>query len=423
MDVASRRLLDAPVGAALFAATALFVLSWALLHVGFYKHDQILDTPGYQRYGNAIADGKVPYRDFNVEYPPGALPMFALPGLAEPGEGQDVSPGFRRTFETLMWLCGAASLAAMAVVLAVLRRRPAAVWSALGFAALAPLALGSVYLSRFDLWPAALAVAGIAALVAGRLRVGHGVLGLGAAAKLYPGVLIPLALAYAWKRAGRREALVCLALAVGVPLLIFLPFVILSPGGVWHSFSVQLTRPLQVESIGAALLLAAHHAFGVDVTGETSHGSQNLAGNGADALAIGASVVQLAVLLWIFVAFARGSGSRESLVRYSAAAVCAFVALGKVLSPQFLIWLVPLVPLVRGRRGLWASALLGVALVLTQLWFPFRYFRLALDFEAGLSWLLLARDLTLVALVVVLLLPFRDGGLRDRNAHGLAARR
>ena len=73
-----------------------------------------------------------------------------------------------------------------------------------------------------------------------------------------------------------------------------------------------------------------------------------------------------------------------------------------MLSPQFLIWLVPLVPLVRGRRGLWASVLLGVALVLTQLWFPLRYFRHALDFEAGLSWLLLARDLTLVALVVVI---------------------
>jgi Glycosyltransferase family 87 len=406
MDVASRRLPEASIGA-LFAAIALFVLAWALLHVGFYTHDQILDTPAYQRYGNAIADGKVPYRDFDLEYPPGALPMFALPGLAEPGEGQDVSSGFRRTFETLMWLCGAASLAAMAVVLAVLRRRPPAVWGALGFAALAPLALGSVYLSRFDLWPAALAVAGIAALVAGRLRTGHAVLGVGAAAKLFPAVLIPLAITYAWKRAGRREALLCLALAVGVPLAIFLPFVVLSPGGVWHSISVQLTRPLQVESIGSALLLAAHHVFGVGVTGETSHGSQNLAGNGADTVAIVAGVVQLAVLLWIYVAFARGSGSRESLVRFSAAAVCAFVALGKVLSPQFLIWLVPLVPLVRGRRGLWATVLLGTALVLTQLWFPFRYFRLALDFEEGLSWLLLARDLALFALVAVLVLPFR----------------
>src|SRR4051794_40652745 len=186
---------DRTYAVAAFTAVAVFVGTWTLLHVGFYRHNQIVDTPVYQRYGNAIADGKIPYRDFDLEYPPGALPMFALPGLAEPGEGQDVSPAFRRTFETLMWLCGALSLAAMAVALAALRRRPAAVWGALGFAALAPLALGSVYLSRFDLWPAALAAAGIAALVAGRLRIGHAVLGLGAAAKLYPGVLIPLAVA------------------------------------------------------------------------------------------------------------------------------------------------------------------------------------------------------------------------------------
>ena len=51
----------------------------------------------------------------------------------------------------------------------------------------------------------------------------------------------------------------------------------------------------------------------------------------------------------------------------------AFVALGKVLSPQFLIWLVPLVPLVRGRRGLAAAAMLGAAMLLTQAWFPDRY--------------------------------------------------
>jgi len=79
--------------AAAFAAIALFVLAWTLLHVGFYKHKQVIDTPVYQRYGNAIADGKVPYRDFAVEYPPGALPMFALPGLAEPGKNQQVSAG------------------------------------------------------------------------------------------------------------------------------------------------------------------------------------------------------------------------------------------------------------------------------------------------------------------------------------------
>jgi hypothetical protein len=395
------------VVAASFAAIALFGVSWALLHAGFYKHKQVIDTPVYQHYGNAIADGKVPYRDFAVEYPPGALPVFALPGFAEPGRNQDVSTGFRRSFETLMWLCGAVALAAMAVILRTLRRSTVNVWAALCFAAVAPLLLGSVILSRFDLWPAALVAASLAALVSGRLRLGHVLLGLGVTAKLFPAVFLPLGVAFVWKRAGRREALSCLALALGVAAAVFVPFVILSPGGVWQSLSVQLSRPLQVESLGSALLLVGHHVFGFGVTGETSHGSQNLAGHAADWLALLSTVLQAGVLIWIWAAFARGRGDAEALVRSTAAVLCAFVAFGKVLSPQFMIWLLPIVPLVRGRRGLRASALLSVALALTQIWFPFRYFRLSLNFDAGLSWALLARDLTLVALTALLVIRLR----------------
>jgi hypothetical protein len=404
------------VVAAAFAAIALFVVSWALLHTSFYRHKQLIDTPVYQRYGNAIANGKVPYRDFDVEYPPGALPVFALPGLAEPGRNQEVSVGFRRSFETLMWLCGAAALAAMAVVMRRLRRTTLNVWAALCFAAVAPLLLGSVVLSRYDLWPAAFVAAALAALVSGRLRLGHALLGLGVTAKLYPVVLIPLGVLFVWKRAGRREALTCLGLVLGVAAGVFAPFVILSPGGVWESLTVQLTRPLQVESLGSALLLVGHHVFGLGVTGETSHGSQNLAGSAAEWLAVASTVLQAGVLIWIWAAFARGRGGAEALVRSTAAALCAFIAFGKVLSPQFPIWLIAIVPLVRGRRGLGASVLLAVALVLTQTWFPQRYFRLALNFEAGLSWVLLARDLTLVALVVVLAVTLRNTAATHRGS-------
>ena len=120
------------------------------------------------------------------------------------------------------------------------------------------------------------------------------------------------------------------------------------------------------------------------------------------------SVLLVATLLGIWTAAARGPASRQRLVRYSAASVTAFVAFDKVLSPQFLIWLLPLVPLVRGRRGLVASALLGLALVLTQLWFPIRYWDLALQFAAFPSWLVVARDLTLLALLAVLLFRERE---------------
>ena len=60
-------------------ALAIFIASWALLHQDRFKRGEIVDTPVYQNYGDAIWRGEFPYRDFRVEYPPGALPFFFLP--------------------------------------------------------------------------------------------------------------------------------------------------------------------------------------------------------------------------------------------------------------------------------------------------------------------------------------------------------
>jgi hypothetical protein len=160
--------------------------------------------------------------------------------------------------------------------------------------------------------------------------------------------------------------------------------------------------------------------FGTGVTMESSHGSQNLAGTSADAIAVAQSILQVSALIAIWVLFARGPMTRSRLLCASAAAIVAFVALGKVLSPQFLIWLIPVVPLLHGRRGLTAACVLALALVLTQLWFPYRYWELALHFGTLESWLVLLRDLALVALlwIVVRGLVQRDP---ERLAGGRAA--
>src|SRR5207302_10129489 len=99
---------------------------------------------------------------------------------------------------------------------------------------------------------------------------------------------------------------------------------------------------------------------------------------------------------------ARAPRDAATLVRASASAVCLFVAFGKVLSPQYMIWLLPLVPLVRGRRGFAAGALLAAALILPHRWFPDRYWRLVYDLGGYESALVLARDLVLLSLLVVL---------------------
>ena len=390
------------VAAALVVGLLLLIASWTALHGWFFAESQISDLPVYIKYGNRIAAGDVPYRDFRVEYPPAALPVFAAPAL---GHAPSTFDSYRRVFETLMFLAAAFGLLAVWQALRCLGTGLARTVGVLVVAGLAPLALGSVVLSRFDLWPAAICVGAVAALVCGRPRLGLALLGLGVATKLWPGVVVPFALVYVWRREGRRIALAAGGWFAAVLAAWVLPFLILSPSGLWHSVSGQLTRPLQIESLGSSFLLVAHR-FGLEITMRSSHGSQNLDGTVPYAIGVAQTVLQLAVLAALFAAFTRlRTPMPDDFVRYAAAAGVAFVALGKVLSPQFLIWLVPLVPLVRGRRGLVATALLGCAAVLTQIWFPYRYWSLALAFDPLSSWLVFARDLMLLALLAVLAWP------------------
>jgi hypothetical protein len=390
---------------AALAGIALLALAWGLLHRGFYDDVQIVDTPVYERYGEALADGRVPYRDFALEYPPAALPAFYLPTLAH-------AAGYDEAFDILMLACGLAAVAFVALALAELGASSARLAAGTSFAALAPLALGSVVLTRYDLWPTALTAGALAALLAGRERLGLAALALAVAAKGYPLVLLPLALVHVARR-DRRRAAIGLAVFVTVLAAVLVPFALLAPEGLRASFERQAGRPLQIESLGAALLLGAHQLglYGPRVV--TTYGSQNLLGDLPDALASVQTILQLLAIAVVWILFARGRGSREGLVTAAAAALVAFVAFAKVLSPQFLIWLLPLVPLVGGGFGLLAGTLLAAALVLTQAWFPFRYWDVVALGRVG--WLVLARDLVLLALFAVLLAATRRERERARS--------
>ena len=384
---------------------ALFVGVWAILHGAHYDDVVITDVGVYQEYGERITDGEVPYRDFDLEYPPAALPVFLLPAL---GPADD----YEALFQTLMLLCGSAMVALVAVALARAGATTVELGAGVALTALAPLLLGQVILTRFDLWPAALVTGALAALLAGRPRLGLGVLGAAVAAKLYALVLLPLAVLFVWRHRGRREALVSLGIFGAVLVAIVGPFLLLAPDGVVESVTRQTGRPLQIESLGSALLLAADRTGLYDATVSSSHGSQNLAGELPDDLANAETVLLVAAIGFVWFLFARSSRSPERLLAASAAVVVAFVAFGKVLSPQFLIWLIPLVPLVRGRAGVGPALLLALALLFTQLWFPSRYWDVVA--VGPPVWFVLVRDLLLVALFLVLL-PLTG---RAREARG-----
>lgn len=369
----------------LFAACSL---PW----VGLWRGGGVADVGLYGQYGIKLVNAQIPYRGFYIEFPPGALPALAIPAAPENGVHYVV------WFHLLMFLCGLVAVAALAVALAALRAGPLHLYGGVVAAAAAPAFLGPISLNSFDLWPTALTMVGAAALLTARPRLALGFLGAATAAKLYPVLLVPPALL--WIDATRRRA--ALASFGAVIAVAFLPFAAIAPGGLRFSLQGQLSRGLQFESLGASLVEALHRmgAVAASVVTQTNPYSINLAFTGASLVAALGSLAVVLGAAWAWRLLAAGPRTPERLALALATSAVAFLAFGKVLSPQYLLWLTPLVPLVGGEAGLGATALLLLACGLTQVWFPDRFHEL--EQLGGVVWVVLARNLVLVALYALL---------------------
>lgn len=398
------------------ACVAVFLGAWSLTHHGWYgTAGRGGDISIYQSYAQLTVDGRTPYRSFSVEYPPGfLLPALAPDATAPPNDLRAYTRDFDR------WMAGAGVVLILfaAAALATLRVRTAHFAAALGFIAVTPLLLGELTFSRFDLWPTALAIGGLSALLAGRDKTGALLLGAGIATKVWPAVFVPLGLIWVWRRHGRPAGGRWLLLVVVTCAAFLLPFAALAPGGFGHSFGLQIERPLQIESLGSTVLLAAHTmGTGLAVSYKTSFGSQNLVAHGATAMADASALMQLLALCAVWFAFARGPARADRLATAAAASVAVFIAFGKVFSPQYLIWLIPFVPLARSRL---ATLLFGIALVATQFYFPAHYGDL-LIVQRSAVWIVLIRDLVVVVLAVELVRALLEREPAEETAPALTA--
>jgi hypothetical protein len=398
---------------ALFAV-ALLAAGWALtLWVAPWSDESIGDLFVYRSFAEPVLDGGLPYRDIAFEYPPLAAPTIALPGLA--GTEEDA---FRWAFAA--WTLAAA----VAVVLlcgALARAGGGDARRAMLAAALMPFACGALLRTHFDLFPVALLLAGLLLLCRDRPRAGLAVLGLAAMTKGFPLVAVPVALAWLLGRGLRREAwqgaVACLAamvMAGGAAMAV-------SPGGALDAVRYHLDRPVQIES-SPALLLLGLDAIGLgEAESVSSHRSDGLLHSADDAVAwlSAAALAALVALLCMRV----GSGRRELMIA-SLAACVAFALLGKVLSPQFVIWALPLGALAFAWRMHALSAAVALGAVLTQIEFPARYLDVVAREPAAVG-LVAARNLVLLAVLVLgvrALQPRRHEQLLDRGRPALAVR-
>jgi uncharacterized membrane protein len=381
----------------------LFIAACAVPDGGLFRAARFRDVHLYERYTSLLLHGRVPYRDFFMEYPPGALIAF-IPAYA------GGRTHYNAVFKVLMALCGAAALVLVALVLLRLGATAGRLWVSVLLVALSPIALGPISLNTYDAWPAVLTIAALLAFLAGRDVAGGVLLGLGFTAKVYPIVLLPPALIWAWRLHGRRRAAATACAFAVVALVVTLPFLALAPHGLLESFRSQAARGVQIESLGAQVLVAADHAglYTVHVAHHTRGAvTYDVRGSAARVLGAVSSVLQLVATALVAWLYARRRDDPERLAIAFAAAAAGFLAFTRFFSPQYLVWLIPLVAVVDSAVS-WF--LLGVALVLDQVWF-FHY-RSIVEL-GGRSWAVLARDLLVVVLFVVLL---RRDAAKDEHA-------
>jgi hypothetical protein len=318
------------------AAYLILVLSWLPLLGAFLDQNRQGDVSVYEEDCSSLIHGRMPYRDTMVEYPPYAIPIFLLPRVF----GSD---NYLDSFKMLAVLCdllirGGLFWAGM--------RQTEALRSLLPlfcYCAAVPF-LHFFLFQRFDLWPALICVAAVLLFCADRPGWSGLAIAIGTGVKVYPAILVPPLFILAGRQGGARRF--SAGLIAGLLPIVLLSFVL--PW--WRFAQFQGDRGLQCESLMASLIwglkqLGVAGASWVWVT-RWFEVQGPLA---SELLPWARGLLIIGLLCSVAIASLAATRCRKPgighLARLLLVPLLAFVAFNLVLSPQFMIWLLPLAAL------------------------------------------------------------------------------
>jgi hypothetical protein len=402
------------------AALAGMAMAWIGLAIAWFprvggSHAQDLSL--YRGTAQHVLDGQVPYRDFKLEYPPGALLPLTLPGLLV---GRMAAPP---RFALALLISNAVWAVALGLCVWLAARRWFATERALAAVGLyVLLAFVGVPLFpwRFDLFPALLSTLALVLTMEGFPATAGACLAAGIATKLYPIVFAPVILAWYLARGERGRAVRFAGVTCATTLLIFAPFALAAPADFLSFLRYHQLRGLQIESVPAGLLMLGH-AFGFGEVGIVENfGALHLVSPASAAVTrcllpafiVGLSAVTvLAFARFRFERIAMPQPRDQTLIGYALISLLVFMLTNKVLSPQFMIWLLPFLALLPASQyglGLAATAL-------TIVIFPFNYDGLV-RLETPIVLLLNLRNLVLAGLAASLLWRLRPRATSEIRA-------
>lgn len=296
-------------------------------------------------------------------------------------------------------------------------------WRMIAYVGAYPL-IGQIVTTRLDLAPTALTVAAIVLWLRRTERGEYGawfLLAAGVAAKLTPIVVAPIFALDAWRRRSFGSAVLGgLWFLLSIALLCA-PGYLASRDGFLNAFTYHSDRGTQIESIYANATLWWSRFVDFEVEVIHAFGAFEAASSVTPALRTFSTILQLGSLAAVYLAFLlvtwRGGDAQHRdrlLVLASLLALAAFTAFGKVFSPQYLIWPIPLVILVPGTIGRWAIGVFLLTLAWTQILFPYSYVALIDNTVAGLV-VLTYRNVLYLIFVGLLVAAFaRD--IRNRTS-------
>jgi hypothetical protein len=322
------------------------------------------------------ADGKwhAPYAEVPLEYPAMSLPFFVGPRLLVSNLRD-----FGFVFGGLMGLC---LIGAIAAALDAAREAGddepslrSRAWLASGLL----LAQGAIAVQRLDAVTALWIALGVRAAVRRQPLAFGAWMGLAAATKIVPVLMLPAILAadvQAWRAAHARTRF---ALGFGATLVAGLsPMFLFSPNALGRVLAYHAARGLHCESLLGFVLATIRLVGGTRTPSTLSFGSFNLGGPVADTLAMICGPLSVAAALGLgWVVRRRGPRDEPSKAhdpepsRIACAALTSLVVLwltGKVFSTQYMTWGLPVVLAIPGVLGRRLSWLLLAAMAATQLY-------------------------------------------------------
>jgi hypothetical protein len=373
--------------------TAL-VLVFLLPNLWYQLHD-VSDIPVYQAYSQRMADGERPFtKTFQVEYPPLAVPIFRLPGHTHDPDA------YIHWFTITMGIVTMLTAAVTALVACRYWPRGGRAYVAAVLFPVGVALTGAIIVNRYDAAVALLVAAFILCLSARWLTAAAFVLGMGFALKFTPALLLPLVLLLAGHPRRWAWLLVAFGAAAMAP---FLPYLFSSPSGLWYVFQYHLERPLQIESVLGTPMLFGKLIGLTRATFGHSHGSHILVARGVGLAANASGALTLLAVAGVYLLVWRRRQRLRAAPPHQAIAVLALIlalmTFGKVLSPQYFIWILPAWALVAARDR--ALAILGgLTLLLTQVEFPALYWNF-LDMQPAALAIVVTRNTLLVVTFAV----------------------